>query len=305
MTNNPLVTVIITTYKRNVDVISKAVNSILNQTYKNLELIIVDDSPNDYIERINVKNYCTSIKDKRVKYIQNEKNSGACVSRNNGINNASGEYVCFLDDDDEYLPNKIEKMLPLLIKDQETVLVYCDIAMYKNKKYRKKYSEIQQPQKGYVYDKIMRVNFIGPTSIALMRMSTVKMAGCFDPQMEASQDWDLWIRISRLGKIDYVNEVLFNYYSDAGASADRISNDTSRRIRALKHLNQKNENYLLKNKNTYAARKEYEMRMYITINQIKKAIVCYFDVIKYRPKTILKNIILLKAFGRLIFKVKI
>ncbi len=305
MSNNPLVSVIITTYKRKVEIISIAIQSILNQTYKNLELIVVDDSPCDYVERKNVKKYCESINDSRIKYIQHKSNKGACAARNTGINNSNGEFVCFLDDDDQYLPNKIEKMIPVLLKNDENVLVYCDISMYQNGKYRKKYSEIQTPQKGYVYDKIMAVNFIGPTSIALMRMSAVKKAGCFDTEMEASQDWDLWIRISQFGKIDYIDEVLFNYYSDAGASNDRISNDTMRRIRALQHLNVKNMDYLLKNKDAYAARKEYEMRMNISINHIKDAIKCYFSVIKYRPKTILKNIILLKAFGRIVFKKKV
>lgn len=303
MNNKNLVSIIITTYKRDVKTLSKAINSVLNQTYKEIELIIIDDSPNEFSDRENVKKYCKNIKDSRVKYLQHSKNMGACVARNTGISMANGEYICFLDDDDEYFNEKIRKMVEKFNK--EIVLVYCDIAMYQNGKYRKKYSEIQKPRVGMIYDEIMKVNFIGPTSIALMKTSLIKEVGGFDPKMEASQDWDLWIRISKKGKIDYINEVLFKYNSDGGTSTDRISNDTNRRIRALQYLNKKNIDYLHSNKATYAARKEYEMRMNISINKIIKAIECYADVIKYRPNTIFKNIILLKAFGRIVFKKKI
>lgn len=300
--NKILVSVIITTYKRKSDILSKAIDSILNQDYKNLELFVVDDSPNDYEFRTEVEEYCNSINDPRFNYIKQSKNMGACVARNTGIMKSKGKYVCFLDDDDIYLPNKIKKMVSAIEEDDDIVLVYSDIAMYKNNKLHHKFSDIQKPHDGFVYDKIMETNFIGPTSIALLRKDALEKVGMFDPEMEASQDWDVWIRISKIGKVKYVDEVLFNYYSDCGMSKDRISNDTSRRIRALKHLNEKNIEYLNGNSKVFAARLEYLLRLYIMNNDLKNAIKTYFDIIRKRPLSVIKNLILIKAFGRIFIK---
>ena len=91
-----LVSVVITTYKRRVSQIKAAIDSVLNQSHENLELIIVDDSPNEYEYRDEVKNYCENILDSRVKYIQHEKNMGACAARNTGFSNSNGKYIAFL-----------------------------------------------------------------------------------------------------------------------------------------------------------------------------------------------------------------
>lgn len=112
---NEKVSVIIPTYKREVKYLSRAVESILQQTYKNTELIVIDDSPSTYEHRNEIKNYMDSIKSDKVIYLQNEKNIGGSLSRNKGINKATGDYITFLDDDDKYLPEKIEKQLEFMI----------------------------------------------------------------------------------------------------------------------------------------------------------------------------------------------
>ena len=106
-----LVSVIIPTYKRKLDYVSNALQSVLNQTYNNIEIIVVDDSPNDFPYRDEIKNYIEKLNDDRVIYIRNEKNLGGSLSRNVGINASRGEYITFLDDDDEYMPGKVEKQL--------------------------------------------------------------------------------------------------------------------------------------------------------------------------------------------------
>lgn len=95
------------TYKRDLIYVKRAVESILSQTYENLEIIIVDDSPNTYSERGEIETYINSIDDPRIIYIKNEKNLGGSLARNVGINMAKGYYTTFLDDDDKYLPEKI------------------------------------------------------------------------------------------------------------------------------------------------------------------------------------------------------
>lgn len=116
--NQPLVSVIIPTYKRTWEYLSRAVNSILNQTYKNVEVIVVDDSPDTYEFRKNIiaEMKALSNNDNRVKYIINETNLGGSLARNRGINIANGEYITFLDDDDEYLPEKIQHQIAFMIE---------------------------------------------------------------------------------------------------------------------------------------------------------------------------------------------
>ncbi|MDD6618751.1 MAG: glycosyltransferase [Clostridiales bacterium] len=303
--NNPLISVVVTTYKRRVNEIQKAIYSVLNQTYTNLELTIVDDSPESYVHRDEVKTFCENIPDERVKYIQHEKNSGACIARNTGLAHSKGELISFLDDDDEYLPFRMEKMIGYF-SAPNVVMVYADAAMYNNGKYRNiNYSDTMKPRTGYIYDEIMKEDFIGSTSMAMLRTDILRKAGGFNPEMEACQDWETWIRVSQYGEIAYCPEVVFNYYAYDGDGADaRISNDTNRRIRAVRHLNDMHADYLKEHKEALAVRKAYELRLHIKNGDIKNAVDCYLGVLSARPAAVLRNFILLKAFGRLWIKKK-
>lgn len=114
-----VVSVIIPTYKRGLEFLSRSVGSVLKQTYKNTELIVIDDSPIDYENRQAIEKYMHDIiaKDSRVRYLQNAKSMGGSLARNRGIEVASGEYITFLDDDDEYKPLKIEKQINFMLKN--------------------------------------------------------------------------------------------------------------------------------------------------------------------------------------------
>ena len=125
----PRVTVIIPTYKRTVDFLSRAVQSVINQTYSNVEIIVIDDSPEDYTERNDIKEYMNSVSNKDIKYYQNEQNMGGSLARNRGIGLATGEYISFLDDDDEYMPEKIEKQVKFMLCEGKD-LSFSNMIMY-------------------------------------------------------------------------------------------------------------------------------------------------------------------------------
>lgn len=127
--NPPRVTVIIPTYKRTVEFLSRAVQSVINQTYSKVEIIVIDDSPTDYKERNNIKEYMNSIENKDIKYYQNEQNLGGSLARNRGIEFATGEYISFLDDDDEYMPEKIEKQVKFMLCEGKD-LSFSNMIMY-------------------------------------------------------------------------------------------------------------------------------------------------------------------------------
>lgn len=123
--NEPLVSVVIPTYKR-ADSLARAIESILNQTYKNVEIIVVDDNDAESVYRKNnikfMKKYDNN---QNVIYVCHEKNMNGSVARNTGISKAKGELVTFLDDDDYYYPSKIEKQVNYLIDNPEYGAVYC------------------------------------------------------------------------------------------------------------------------------------------------------------------------------------
>ena len=101
--SNPLVSIIVPTYNR-AGVLSRAIRSIFSQTYSNIEIIIVDDASCD-----DTGNVVESFMDDHIHYIRHDKNQGGSASRNTGIRSAKGSFIAFLDDDDEWLPEKLEK----------------------------------------------------------------------------------------------------------------------------------------------------------------------------------------------------
>lgn len=110
-----MVSVVIATYKRDKS-LANALNSLVEQTYKDFEVVVVDDNANvEWNEKVNaiVESFSSRL---RINYIQNEKNQGSARTRNIGIDASKGEYITFLDDDDLYLPNKIEVQVEQMIK---------------------------------------------------------------------------------------------------------------------------------------------------------------------------------------------
>lgn len=133
MKDEILVSVIIPTYKRTVNYLSRAVDSVLNQTYRQIEVVVIDDSPDSYPERKAIAQYMADVqkKDSRVLYLQNEKNIGGSLSRNRGIKACHGQYVTFLDDDDKYKPQKVEKQLQFML-EQDCDMSFSNMIMYDN-----------------------------------------------------------------------------------------------------------------------------------------------------------------------------
>ena len=186
--------VIITTYKRPICVLDRAINSIIKQSYLDWELIIVNDFPDDNKLVEDIRFLIEGYDDTRIKYIVHDKNKGACEARNTGIKNSMGEFIAFLDDDDEWIYNKLELMLPYL-QDEKVGLVYSDfISVYKRKE------KIHKSIPIYKHDPFKSLlinNYIGSTSFPIMRKSVVLNVGGFDPCMTACQDLELWLKISK------------------------------------------------------------------------------------------------------------
>jgi len=248
------ISVIIPTYKRPFDMLLRAIESVINQTYSNIELIIVDDSPASYKNREYIKSKIESLTDNRIRYIAHEYNQGACEARNTGIRNAKGKYIAFLDDDDEWLPQKLEKQYEK-IRSGNFGLVYCfsyTIKHNMNGQYKKKYSRKNIAISGWVYDDLILNNFIGSTSFVLVSKEALNKCGYFDTRMKSAQDCELWLRISRKYQVDVVEEPLVNYHIHKG---ERISTNLDNKIQGLEMLNDINMFYLSSNPKALSTRK--------------------------------------------------
>ena len=121
----PLVSVVIPTYNR-IHSLPASVESVLKQTYENLELIIMDDGSGDGTEA-----YVKSIADERVRYQKSDVNMGPSAARNKGAELASGEYLAFQDSDDEWMPDKLEKQMKVMLAG-DNALVYCEFGLHRN-----------------------------------------------------------------------------------------------------------------------------------------------------------------------------
>lgn len=119
MNQDNLVSIIMPSYKRENVVVERAVRSLMDQTYSNIEIILIDDNAREDLKvyRNQLEKMVHDLGDNRIVYIQNTKNLGGAGARNEGIKHCVGEYVTFLDDDDEYLPEKVEKQIEYMIKN--------------------------------------------------------------------------------------------------------------------------------------------------------------------------------------------
>lgn len=265
-----MVSAIVTTYKREPNMVLRALDSILAQTYRNIEIIVVDDSPSDFSAREDVR---TAVEMRQrdnseinIRYIAHEKNMGACVARNTGLEAAKGEYIAYLDDDDEWLPEKIEKQMEVMQKTG-VGLVYCG-NMIQNDQTGLRTVAKKQYYRGKIFERLLFSNFIESTSYPLIRKESLEQVGGFDPSMQAAQDYDVWLRIAERYEIDYVPEALVLYHEHGG---ERITTNPQKKISGLKRINEKYADYLEKDRRLWWTRNLSVAYYYALAHEKKKA----------------------------------
>ncbi len=200
----PKISVIIPTFNRS-NLVRRAIDSVLAQTYRDFELLVVDDhSPVPVAEAL------TGISDPRLHLIRHEKNSGAPKARNTGIIQSCGEYVSLLDDDDEFLPQYLERLMAKLSQcPLRTGVVHGGI------RFLGAGGEVIQESlpklKGNIRSHLLRgekdSNVMG-----LVRRQCFTDVGLFDEQLSSCQDWDMWLRISEQYDFDILEEVVALYH---------------------------------------------------------------------------------------------
>ena len=229
-----LVSVVIPTHNRE-DLIGRAVDSAVGQTYKSIEIIVVSDGSEDSTDEI-MSGY--EKKYSNVRYISYHPGQGGNHARNEGIRAARGEWVAFLDDDDEWHPDKIARQLHAAEKDPEVGLVCTAINSVDDASGKSNVYIPPAPRDCSV--EILRGNCIGSTTTVMMKHTVLDECGLFDEKLMAMQDYELWIRACQYTKVacvrkpcvEYHNllnngQISWNYRKYAGA-ADFISRKHAR-----------------------------------------------------------------------------
>lgn len=219
---SPTISIIIPTYNR-AHLIHRAINSVLNQTYQDFEIIIVDDGSTD-----NTEEAVRSFNDSRIEYIRHEKNQGAAVARNTGIKAAKGEYIAFQDSDDEWFPQKLEKQMKVFeTASPEVGVVYTGFWCMANNKKRYVPSKSVKQKEGNIFKELLKGSFITTQSI-VVRKKCFESAGLFDENLPRFQDWELALRLSKHSEFKCVDEPLLISYHTTGS----ISRDLKALIKA-------------------------------------------------------------------------
>ena len=202
-----LVSIIIPTYKGH-RYVGRAIKSVQNQTYSNIEIIVVDDNGMGSEEQIKTQKVLEPfLTDERIHYVVHNVNKNGSAARNTGVRNSKGKYIALLDDDDEYLPEKIQMEVNAFSEmDDSWGMVYCS---------SDKNACIQKKSGDLLYDLLLHTVVIGSNSFLVRRQIWETLDG-FDESFKRHQDFEFTARVAAICKIKGLNECGFIYNADIG-----------------------------------------------------------------------------------------
>jgi len=224
----PTVSVILPTYNR-AEIVKRSILSVLNQTYKDFELIIIDDASTDKTRMI-----VEELGDTRIKYLRNRQNLGPAASRNIGIKASRGIFIAFQDSDDEWRPDKLKKQVETIEKENNKIGVIYSGTI---RRFKNNYYYIKAPRnilnKRDVFQRII------PTPSVLVKRECIEKCGFFDKSFPALEEWDLWIRINRYYKFRYLDKLqVISNYTSSSLSTNRIVLAKATFKILVKHINE-------------------------------------------------------------------
>lgn len=261
-----LVSVIITTCNRPPKMLKEAIDSVLGQTYSEIELIVVNDAPN-YENREAVESMINEYGDK-INYIVNHEQKGANYARNLGAKTSKGTILSFLDDDDFWHKNRIQRVVDKIEDGYDVIYSDYEIFSEKHSHVNTRYS-VNEDEK---LQKILSANFLGGFSNVSFTKELFMKVGMLDEKMPSYQDQDLFIRLVQNGKLGYINDTL-SYYRITPVS---ISLNGNRKLSGMKLLLEKYDDLFKKYPDSKRRRLESELSYalkngwYSNASEIKK-----------------------------------
>ena len=189
------VTVIVPTYNR-ADKLAKALDSVLTQTCPPLETFVIDDGSTDHTEALINRYYPT------IHYLKQE-NRGVSTARNVGIQSANGEWLAFLDSDDEWRPNKLEMQMQRLKSEPDSLICHTEEIWVRNgRRVNPKKKHVKKG--GWIFEHCLPMCAMSPSSIIIHR-SVFEDVGLFDESLPACEDYDLWLRITAKYAVTFID----------------------------------------------------------------------------------------------------
>lgn len=217
-----IISIIVPTYNR-ASIIGRTINNLLEQSFINFEIIIIDDCSTDDTEQI-IKQF----DDNRIRYYKNVMNKGACYSRNRGIMLASGEYIAFQDSDDLWKTNKLKEQLRYL-KEKNADIVFCQMEQFNEQGIRISTIPDRLIENNTIdYPTLLNGNLISTQTILGKRECFKNIA--FDESLPRFQDWDLVLRLSQKYKIIFQNSIFVTQF----LQKDSISKNYYKAVEGLK-----------------------------------------------------------------------
>lgn len=197
----PKVSVIIPTYNR-ARFVGEAIDSVLAQTYKDYEIIVVDDGSTDNTQEV-LKHY-----GHKIRYFRQE-NKGISAARNLALEKARGEYIAFLDDDDLWLPEKLEKQIDVLERNPDLAFVASETHVINGKgeiidRFKRGKGDVETFEN-------LRQQYFVPMLTTVVRRKCLDSVGGFNPSLPICQDHDLWLRLAKIYKFRYIDVPLAKY----------------------------------------------------------------------------------------------
>ena len=270
----PLISVIIPTYNRK-NIIQKAITSVLNQSYTNFELIIIDDGSND-----GTYNLLKSLKDERIRILHHEINKGCSYSRNLGLRNAKGDIIMYLDSDNEWDSKYIETMVGAFIELPNADAIYSGQYLYKNfdsKPYAVRFGTYNKPL-------LHNHNYIDLNCFCRKSHILNEIKG-FDENLDRLIDWDFILKISNIFKMYSIPVILSKYYNHD--SANRITNKPFDYFETSKKILDKNK-MLIKKYYPLSKKISVIIPSYESLNEIK---TCINSILSCESKEMLEIIV--------------
>ncbi len=285
MKEKPIVTAVLTTYKRPVEIVGRALKSVVEQTYEELEIILVNDFPEDEKLSKELIGLCRGF-ERNVVYLPMKKNSGANAARNYGAGVSKGAFIAFLDDDDEWSPEKIELQMQKMT-DDNIGIVYCNTWINSEKSHSIKPRFKNAKPEGNIYPVLFGKNVVGSTSFPLIRKKAFDEVGGFNETMPALQDMELWLRIAQSYTVKYIHKPLGTYYFYIG---DRISSHSDRRIAGYNKIYDEHKEYLEHHKKAKAGFDILGVTLYINAGDRRAAWKLLMEAVRLAPGNVKVNL---------------
>lgn len=297
------VSVIIPSYGDNTDP-CRAVNSVLNQDYDNLEVIVVDDNGFGTKQQIiNASLFKQYNEESRVHYIIHEVNRGGSVARNTGVKASTGEYLCFLDDDDEFADRtKISKQMQLAVQlNEEWAGTYSSLKIFKGDQFLR---TVLASNSGYVLDEFMRGEMSIGTAAPIITRESYDNVGGFEESFKRHQDWEFYCRLMDRFKLKAVPDAFYHRYykidtkrKTAETRQEYMDKYVAFMKKELKSLPEKRLNTLLKRKYVsviFAFMREKQIKKAMTICRNNKYVFSDYlfltkELVKYVTQKITKK----------------